>query len=51
MTPVGRQAELFIAMCAIDTKIDGIVTAMPPFSVSEPLQVSVPTSYFHPSLS
>jgi hypothetical protein len=41
MTPIGCDVELFIALCAIDNKLEKIVSATPPFAVSAPLLVSM----------
>ncbi|KAF8148421.1 hypothetical protein B0H34DRAFT_668540 [Crassisporium funariophilum] len=41
MTSVAREAELFIAMCALDNKLDKIVAAIPPFAVNPALMENI----------
>ncbi|RDB24379.1 hypothetical protein Hypma_008505 [Hypsizygus marmoreus] len=37
MMSLAREVELFVALCALDTKVQSIVIAAPPFSISAPL--------------
>ncbi|KAG5649824.1 hypothetical protein H0H81_001869 [Sphagnurus paluster] len=40
-TPIRRQIELFVSMCALDNKLDRIIAAMPAFTVSDALMENI----------